>query len=191
LWCFWEFAILIATFAIMKIAAFNKDVIMGELSSKFSREDIEVLLEATSDWEALGSQEWHLMNMVKSAPMPPDDHEAYEMVSAIKEHFAKREKDIKESRVTRQERAVFLKAKLMLVRRDMAVNQLFEMAVEDTPQDVAAPVHVPVKCENSEAVSIPVRSGDAAAALEKAEFFIKDLGVWDHYQKFLKEKENE
>jgi hypothetical protein len=49
---------------------------MGELTSKFSREDIELLLEATSDWEALGSQQFHLLNMVKAAPMPPEDHEA-------------------------------------------------------------------------------------------------------------------
>lgn len=178
----------ITTFAITMIAVFHKEVIMGELTSKFSRDDIEVLLEATSDWEAMGSQEWHLMNMVKSAPMPPDDHEAYEMVAAIKEHFQKREKDIKESRITRQERAVFLKAKLMLVRRDMGINQLFEMAAEETlPQDLAAKsVDVPVTADDTEPVTIPVKATNTA--LERAEFFIRDLGVWDHYQKFLAEQ---
>jgi hypothetical protein len=159
---------------------------MGELTSKFSRDDIEVLLEATNDWEALGSQEWHLMNMVKGAPVPDAEQypEAYEMVTAIKDHFKKREKDIKDSRVTRQERAVFLKAKLMLVRRDMGINQLFEMATEE-----------PV-CEDavSEGVAAAELAGElpthfnAAEALKKAEFFIRDLGVWDHYQKFLAEE---
>jgi hypothetical protein len=32
---------------------------------------------------------------------------------------------------------------------------------------------------------------DALKKLELAEFFIKDLGVWDHYQKFLTEKKAE
>jgi len=149
---------------------------MGELTSKFSREDIELLLEATSDWEALGSQQFHLLNMVKAAPMPPEDHEAYEMMVAIKNHFHNIEKDIKESRVTRQERAVFIRAKLMLVRRDMGINQLFEMATEES-----APTSVPVSSKD------PVNKSDLAAKLEQAEFFIRDLGVWDHYQKFLTE----
>lgn len=156
---------------------------MGELTSKFSRDDIEVLLEATNDWEALGSQEWHLMNMVKGAPVPDAEQypEAYEMVTAIKDHFKKREKDIKDSRVTRQERAVFLKAKLMMVRRDMGINQLFEMATEDAaPEQVAA-----AEAARDEAMSTsdPV----SIKALQKAEFFIRDLGVWDHYQRFLAE----
>ena len=154
---------------------------MGELTSKFSREDIELLLEATSDWEALGSQQFHLMNMVKAAPMPPEDHEAYEMMVAIKNHFHNIEKDIKESRVTRQERAVFIRAKLMLVRRDMGINQLFEMATEES-----APTSIPVSSKD-QPVSIPVNKSDLAAKLEQAEFFIRDLGVWDHYQKFLTE----
>lgn len=153
---------------------------MGDLSSKFSREDLETLLEAMSDWEAIGSQEWHMMQSIKSAPMPPEDHEAYEIFSHVKDYFRKREKDIKESRITRQERAVFLKAKLMLVRRDMAVDQLFEMATEATPV-------------RAEAASVPVAQevapvDNASGKLADAEFFIKDLGVWEHYQKFLAER---
>lgn len=153
---------------------------MGELSSKFSRVDIETLLEAMGDWEALGNQEWHLMNMVKNTPMPPEDHEAHEMVVAIKDHFFKREKDINDSRVTRQERAVLLKAKLIMVRRDMGINQLFEMAAEETPADVAVP---------ADGASVPAVPADSAAAkLERAEYFIRDLGVWSHYEKFLSEQ---
>ena len=153
---------------------------MGELNSKFGRDDIETLLEAISDWESSGNQEWHLLNIVKNTPMPPEDHEAFEMVYAIKEHFKQREKDIKESRITRQERAVFLKAKLMLVRRDMGINQLFEMATENAAGAgaEAAPVEVAPTSQDSE----------VAQRLELAEFFIKDLGVWDHFQKFLAEK---
>jgi hypothetical protein len=103
------------------------------------------------------------------------------MMVAIKNHFHNIEKDIKESRVTRQERAVFIRAKLMLVRRDMGINQLFEMATEES-----APTSVPVSSKD-QPVSIPVNKSDLAAKLEQAEFFIRDLGVWDHYQKFLTE----
>lgn len=146
---------------------------MSELSSKFTREDVETLLEAMNDWEAISSQEWHMMNMVKSAPMPPDDHEAYDMVQHVKDYFKKREKDINDSRVTKQERACFLKAKLMLVRRDMGINQLFEMASEQVP-------------EVSQAVAAPIEAKSAAqSALDKALYFIRDMGVWEYYEKFL------
>lgn len=160
---------------------------MGELSSKFSREDIEVLLEATNDWEALGSQEFHLMNMVNGAPVPDEEQypEAYEMVTAIKKHFKQREKDIKDSRITRQERAVFLKAKLMLVRRDMGINQLFEMATEESlPQDIAAQSAV----KSAKSIVGTAETNFLERDLKRAEFFIKDLGVWDHYQKYLEEE---
>jgi hypothetical protein len=102
------------------------------------------------------------------------------MVAAIKDHYKKREKDIKDSQVTRQERAVFLKAKLMLVRRDMGINALFEMATE-TPA---------VATQTTETKDMPVVA-EASDKLSKAEFFIRDLGVWDHYQKFLEEKKSE
>lgn len=154
---------------------------MSDLSSKFSRDDIETLLEAMSDWEAIGSQEWHMMQAIKNAPMPPEDHEAYEIFSHVKDYFRKREKDIKESRITRQERAVFLKAKLMLVRRDMGINQLFEMATETA----TAPANQPLPVAQEVVVTA---ADDVVAKLADAEFFIKDLGVWEHYQKFLADR---
>lgn len=159
---------------------------MGELTSKFSRDDLETLLEAMGDWESLGNQEWHLAQMVRNSPMPPEDHEAYEMMQAVKEHFHRREKEIKANRETRQERAVFLKAKLMMVRRDMGIDQLFEMATRtDLVEEVASEPEV--KSEVKQAT--PVLSGgeDFQKRLERAEYFIRDLGVWGHYEKFLSE----
>ena len=153
---------------------------MSELSSKFSREDIETLLEAMNDWEAVSSQEWHLMNMIKSAPMPPEDHEAFDMVQHVKDYFRNREKDINDSRVTKQEKACFLKAKLMMVRRDLGINQLFEMATEDVPVDASAPKE---SAEATQPVSV------SPSALERAEYFIRDMGIWEYYQKFL-DREN-
>lgn len=168
---------------------------MGELTSKFSRDDVETLIEAMGDWEALGNQEYTLLQMIKGAPLPPEDHEAYEYMQHIKDHFKRRERDIMDGRLTRQEKSVFLKAKLMLVRRDLTINKLFEMAAEapvdiEKMSDWEKPVVEDKTVEAPEAaIKIPVKSsGDVAKRLEMAEFFIKDLGVWGHYEKFLAEK---
>jgi hypothetical protein len=171
---------------------------MSELKSSFTRDDLETLIESMDFWESMGNQEFHLMNMIKNAPMPPDDHEAFDSMNQIKEHFRNRERDIEATRQTRQEKAVFLKAKLMLVRRDLSIDQLFDMATEVTPEVQSAPVErvAPAEAvvESAEAVEIselPVVSkveSNLDSSLEQAEFFIKDLGVWDHYQKFLADK---
>lgn len=162
---------------------------MGELSSKFTRDDVETLIEAMNDWESLGNQEYHILQMIKNAPMPPDDHEAHEAMNQIKEHFRRREKDIMRSRDVRQERAVFLKAKLLLVRKDLGLSQLFEMATE--PGEPAIDAKVAQKTFTEGGVDAPVTTGgpdEVRTKLELAEFFIRDLGVWTHYQNFLKEK---
>lgn len=156
---------------------------MAELTSKFTREDLETLIEATGDWEMLGNREYQMLEMIRGAPMPPEDHEAYEIMSQIKEHYKKRERDINASRQVRQERAVFLKAKLMLVRMELGTSQLFDMAgsVDSSPS------HNPAKSAEKAA---PALSSEAEEALKLAEFFIKDMGagVWDYYQKFLQER---
>lgn len=175
---------------------------MSELKSSFTRDDLETLIESMDFWESMGNQEFHLMNMIKNAPMPPEDHEAFDSMQQIKDHFRSRERDIEATRQTRQEKAVFLKAKLMLVRRDLSIDQLFDMATEATPEAQAAPVEKPDTAhaaapvvESAEAVEVselpPVVSkveSNLESSLEQAEFFIKDLGVWDHYQKFLADK---
>ena len=161
---------------------------MSELKSSFSRDDIETLIESMDNWESMGNQEFHLMNMIKNSPMPPVDHEAYEHMEHIKEHFRNRERDIEATKHVRQEKAVFLKAKLMLARRDLTIDQLFEMATEDEMQSMSVDGDNPqtVTPEHDHTSTTTHKSLDSS--LELAEFFIKDLGVWDHYQKFLKDR---
>lgn len=162
---------------------------MGELTSQFSREDIETLIEAVGDWEVLGNQEFHIMQMIRNVPLPPDDHEAYDAMVQIKEHYRKREREIQKTRAVRQEHAVFLKAKLMLVRKDLGISQLFNMA---SHVDLSAkPQAVPEAAEADDRPTREACRADASDRLELAEFFIKDLGVWDHYQKYLSEKARE
>ena len=150
---------------------------MDALISKFSIYDIETLIEAMGDWEMVGNHDFHVLNMIKNAPMPPEDHEAYEVMSQIKEVFRTREKDILASRSLRQEKAIFLKAKLLMVRSKLTSGQLFDMSDNaDVPMVSKVPLEPNI-----------TKNNDLERRLERAEFFIKDLGVWDHFQKFLKE----
>lgn len=164
---------------------------MAELKSTFTRDDIATLIESMSDWEMIGSQEFHLMQMVMGAPLPPADHEAHDVMLNIKEYYQQKERDINERRMNRQEKAVFLKAKLMLVRREMDVNSVFEMATEAQEPVPAAPAlpipPVPATKPKRGKKAAQLPEGQAQVMLALAEYFIKDLGVWDHYQRFLAE----
>lgn len=163
---------------------------MSILESRFSREDLETLIEAMGDWESLGNHEFHVLQMVKNIPLPPEDHEAYEFIGKLKEHFRNRERSINDSRLTRQEKAVFLKAKLMMARKDLGINQLFDMAAEAAASEPYEAETVPPEMGVSAAPAKAEKKSEAAARLEAAEFFIKDLGVWDHYQTFLADRKN-
>jgi hypothetical protein len=144
------------------------------LDKKFTRQDVETLIEAMGDWEMVGNHEYHVLTMIKNAPMPPENHEAFEAMAQIKDYFQNREKDILASRSVRQEKAIFLKAKLLMLRQDVDAGQFIEMAINSTP--AATPE------------TAPVNQTLAQEKLEQAEYFIKDLGVWDHFQKFLTER---
>jgi hypothetical protein len=158
-----------------------KDISMGELSSKFTRDDIETLIESIGDWEMVGEQDYHLLQAIEDSPMPPEDHEAYEIMVRVKEHYRDRKQRILDHRAVRQEKAVFLKAKLMLIRKDMDINSLFEVE-----EDKSAPKPLPRPSESEPKAKLPTAQSDIpGSTLELAEFFIKDLGVLDHYQKFL------
>lgn len=184
---------------------------MSELSNKFTHEDIETLIEAMNDWENIGTQEWQIAKQLKKIPMPPKNHEAYPYIASIKQHFAKRSEEINRTKNIKEEKAVLMKAKLMLVRRELAANQLFNM-VENVDPNSPLPQEAPeaVDSENYEdeeygdfieelnelsneddieppkPIAKKKNVANAAKKLEQAEYFIRDLGVWDHYMSFLK-----
>lgn len=163
---------------------------MSTLDTRFNRDDLETLIEAMGDWESLGNHEFHVLQMVKSMPMPPEDHEAFEMVQRLKDHFRGREKDIKDSRVTRQEKAVFLKAKLMLVRKEVGINALFDMAAQASETERERETVPPEAGVSADVETSSDEESLLKRQLADAEFFIKDLGVWEHYQTFLKDRKN-
>jgi hypothetical protein len=163
---------------------------MSELQSDFSRPDVETLIESMDDWEGLGNSEFHFMNMIESMPMPPEEagEAVQKQISDLKEHFRRRKPDIEASRMLRQEKATFLKAKLMLVRKDMAVDGLFNMADNAVPEEAAPPR---VEKKTAATPDIEKRLSESVKALEHSEYFIKDLGVWKHYEDFLAKKKDE
>lgn len=151
---------------------------MSNLDSNLNSDDLETLLEATNDWEMLGNNDFYTLNMVKAVPLPSEDHETYNFIRDIKDRFRSREKDIKAARAVRQEKAVFLKAKLMMLKRDLGITQLFDEAQVSTPEKgivMTASGHT-------------IQLSDENKELIRAEEFIKDLGVWEHYQKFCLER---
>lgn len=161
---------------------------MGMLESKFTREDLDTLIAAMGDWETVGNQEFYMLNMIRQIPMPPEDHEAFEAIQQVKKHFAEREKEIKDTRSIREERAVFIKAKLMMIRQDMTVDQLFEMATTTSPApDKVEGKKVPILDLSAESAKAPETE---TQKLESAEFFINDMGCSAMYQKFLEEKKD-
>lgn len=155
----------------------NKEGIMSQLDSSLTFNDIEILLESMNDWEAISTQEMGLMNMIKSAVMPPEDHESYAFVNKLKDHFKKREKEIKDYCSLKQEQAILLRAKLMLIKQDLRVNKFFENAcsVESLPKPA----------QELESGSKELES--AKRKLQLAEDFIKDMGVTSYYEAFLSE----
>jgi hypothetical protein len=161
---------------------------MSELSSKFTRQDIETLIEALGDWEMIGNQEFHFLQMIEDAQLPPEDNEAFEIVQRVKDHYRQKKRQILEHRALRQEQAVFIKAKLMLVRRDMQISDLFEMPVNGEAAPGPATEPSPVASTEAEKPATPTSGEDLAQRLHWAEYFIKDLGVWAHYQKFLEDR---
>jgi hypothetical protein len=153
---------------------------MDALTSKFNIYDIETLIEAMGDWEMMGNHDFHVLQMIKNAPMPPEDSEAFDVMNQIKEVFRSREKDILAGRAMRQEKAIFLKAKLLMVRSKLTSGQLFDMGENS---DVANQINTK---ESAKAiVKKNLEKSNLEKKLELAEYFIKDLGVWDHFQKFL------
>lgn len=98
--------------------------------------------------------------------MPPDTEENAEyreFLTGLKHHFSEQKKEIETTRKNRQETTVFIKAKLMLNRRDMAVNKLFDMAAQGSEQ---------------------ARQDELALALE----FIQDCGTWRYWEEFKAQK---
>lgn len=159
---------------------------MSVLKAELTSDDFEILIEAMDDWEMIGNHEFHVMSAVKNAPMPPEDmEEHYEAMARLKEVFRKREKEIKETRQVRQERAILTKARLVMIKQDLAIGNLFNAASCPPPTQADKASSETCCAESAEATS---PTCELQAKLDIAEDFIRDLGVWGHYEKFISDK---
>jgi hypothetical protein len=101
----------------------------------------------------------------------------------IKQYFKKREKDIMASKSIRQEKSIFLKAKLLMLRQDLQRDEFLEIATTNIENNNKVNEQ-----ENKNQLKISTKDSEIKKKLDMAEFFIKDLGVWSHFEKFLAEK---
>lgn len=151
---------------------------MAELNTNFTKEDIETLIEAMGDWEYQSSQDYILLNMLKKMPMPTEDHASHAFMQDLRQQYLDREREILRNRDVQQEKAVLLKAKLILARQDASINRLFDMAAAVSP---TSSNHVPQNEQNENVEQLKSR-------LSLAEEFIKDMMIWSHFEKFVAEK---
>jgi hypothetical protein len=137
---------------------------MLESNNKFTLEDIEIMIESIGEWEESGNGDYNFLKLIKNAPLPSEDHEKFDEIIKIKNYFKNFEKEILQNRNNRQEKAIFLKAKIIMARNSGI------MEVENSNK-------------NKESFN------SIKKKLKLTEEFISDLGVQKHYEKFLKETE--
>jgi hypothetical protein len=153
---------------------------MAMIEGKLTSEDVEVLIESMDYWETTGNREFHIMEMFRNMPLPEADHEAFEPIKEAKKYFAGRERDIKADRALRKEKATILKAKLMLMRQDMAVDRIF-----DVDTSVTSTASIEPTINTSKDVTKTPQSGVSGNKLAKAEAFLDQSGIKSFYDKFL------
>lgn len=174
------------------------------ITSDLDLDDIKLLIEAVDDWEIFGSQEFHAMNFIKNVAIPSEfqDSEMGQALKQLKEHFRNREKDIMATRSLRQEKAIFVKAKLMLMRNSKSVDKLFEESQQPIEEEKDSSAKIPVadskldkameflketKIINQYNESSPC-DGMKKNSLEDIEQYILECGMMKHYLEYLKEK---
>jgi hypothetical protein len=140
--------------------------------------DLDNLIKALDKWEAMtkeGADFFSTLPM-KVRFIGGDDDDLEAASKSFKTHCDERAKHFETELASLREQTIFLRAKLRLGKRgreDEAIEQLFEQA--------AVPVEPVVAPE-------PVVDLETKAKLERAEFFIRDMGkgVWTYYEEFLK-----
>lgn len=162
---------------------------MATLDSKLSVSDIQLLVDAVGDWEMNNNHDYHIMQIVKNTIVPDEEEnqEQYEFVMQVKNHFKQREKEINDKRSLRQEQAIILKAKLMLLKNELDVDQIFDDAQESIPKIKKLQVNAPTAVV---VVDEPIKDSKLDK-LDKAESFLnqsKYAKIWELYQSDLNGK---
>ena len=157
---------------------------MKNLQASLGMADLEVLLEAMSEWENLGNHDYYMMQQVKNMPIPTEEESEQwnKIITQLKSHYANREKTIKSDKQVREEKAVFTRAKLMMIRQAVAANMLWNNP-EDAGSDEPAPA--PVK---KVAPPIPKKEmEDFKRKYEIAVEYMTDMKIMKFFEPYLEE----
>lgn len=101
---------------------------MDNLRAALNMNDVETLLEAVADWESLGNQDFYAMQQIKNVPIPDEEEneELFKLITALKKHYTDRASEIKAARAVREEKSVFVRAKLMMIKQKISANMIWE-----------------------------------------------------------------
>lgn len=101
-----------------------------ELDAEFTNQDLEALLDALDGWEMKDIELLELIEKLKNIPDPPDDAdpEYKENFIEFKKHMLSQEHRARSNKKQRREKAVLLKAKIILMNQSRAADKFMEEA---------------------------------------------------------------
>ncbi len=90
-----------------------------ELEGELSSEDMEMILDALDHWESRDQSLLEVIDKLRHIPDPPDDMEEChrEAFFEFKKHMLDQESKLKADRIIRREKAILLKAKIILLNQ--------------------------------------------------------------------------
>ena len=98
---------------------------MATLDSNFGEDDLNLLIEAITEWENHDRQMLSLIWAMKNNPLPADmTDDIKEAMERVKAHYLSKEKALKSQAQLRSERSILIKAKIIMQKQDRAIDQL-------------------------------------------------------------------
>jgi len=156
---------------------------MESLKAALNMTDLELLLEAVGEWESVGNYEFSVMQQIKNIPVPDEEEneEAHKYIMAVKEHFKKREKEIKAARSVRQEQSTFLRAKLFMIKQKTGMDKLW---TNPDDADISAPRERAVSSTASRKAEDPLWETKFGIA----QAYMEEMKMWKYFETHMQEK---
>lgn len=156
-----------------------KGKVMKDLKASLGTADLEVLLEAMQEWENLGNHDYYVMQQVRNMPIPSEEESEQwnKIITQLKAHYSEREKTIKSDKQVREEKAVFTRAKLMMIRQAVASNKLW-----NNPEDAGLDEPTPAR-----KVVSKVEMEDFKRKYEIAVAYMTDMKIMKFFEPYLEE----
>jgi len=112
-----------------------------ELDGEFTPQDLDTLLDALDEWETKDVELLELIEKLKHIPDPPEDaNEQYrETFLEFKKQMLSQEPKARSNKKQRREKAVLLKAKIILINQSRAADKLMEEAQSTSSRRITKP----------------------------------------------------